>query len=342
MRKIVLLIATMLSGAVAGVFAQCIGQSTEIDFEYKDSKPWTKGYTYSFSTTPDGVLIEFEVLDDFEGMASPMLFDKSDFTKLTEHEMTLSGKKASCTLKGYSEGDVINVLMKMPVAGGQLFTSRIGYVVGSDCSEWNGACGGKSTSSDPEYSKDPATKPWTNGYDYSFVTVDDKVIVKFSTSDRFDGMAEPDIFVFDTSIPGHPLKGDPKKMKMYGVGGIYYIEGVSKDEEIEVMMKMPIAGGVLFTERHTYIAGTQCATSANGTAVEKVEVYPNPTEGIVYFNAESDIKLIEVYNSSSRLLRTSTPLATNAQIDFSLFAQDVYYVRLYTNDSVSEYTIIRK
>lgn len=343
MKKILLLCVTLFSGAVASVFAECTGHSTAIDFEYKDSKAWTEGYNYSFTTTADGVLIEFEVLDKFDGMASPMLFDKSNFETLKEYEMKLSGSKASYTLKGYSEGDVINVLMKMPVDGGQLFTSRIGYQVGSDCSEWDKACGGSSTASDPEYSgADPASKPWVNGYEYSFVTTDAGVLVKFNILDRFDGMANPDLFIFDTTDPGKPLKGDPQKMSMYGVGGLYLLDGVSKGEEVEVMMKMPIAGGVLWTERHSYIVGTDCSTAVSPTQTDVKEIYPNPTKGVVYFSAESTIKLIEIYSTSGSLLRTSTPLAINTQIDFSYFEQGTYLVKVYTENGVFSSSIIKQ
>lgn len=343
MKKIILLCATLFSGAIASAFTLCTGHSTAIDFEYKDSKEWTEGYNYSFTTTADGVLIEFEVLDKFEGMASPMLFDKSNFEALKEYEMKLSGNKASYTLKGYSEGDVINVLMKMPVAGGQLFTTRIGYQVGSDCSEWDKACGGSSTASDPEYSgADPASKPWVNGYEYSFATTDAGVLVKFNVLDRFDGMAIPDLFIFDTTTPGKPLKGDPQKMSMYGVGGLYLLEGVSKDDEVEVMMKMPVAGGVLWTERHSYIVGTECSTAAAQTQSDVNEIYPNPTKGIVYFSAESAIKLIEVYSTSGKLLRSSVPLALDAQVDLSCFEQGAYLVKVYTENGVTSSNIIKK
>lgn len=281
--------------------AGCTGEYKDIDFEYTDSKEWTNGYTYSFETTADGVKVTFELLDKFEGMANPVLFDKTDPTTLVEKNMTLAGYKAYTTLTGYSEGDIINVLMKMPIAGGQLFTRRIGYVVGSDCSEWDDACGESSTASDEEYYKgDPSSKPWTNGYDYRFTTTENgNVLIKFDLKDKFTGMSNPNLFIFDTTTPGHPLKGNPIDIDMYGIGAYYEMSGVTVGEEIEVMLKMAVSGGVLWSERLTYTVGQECGTAVAEVSDDKVSLFPNPVEDVLNINPSADT---DIFSMDGKLL----------------------------------------
>ena len=62
-----------------------------------------------------------------------------------------------------------------------------------------------------------------------------------------------------------------------------------------------------------------------------LEIYPNPSDGIIHINTSSVIQLIEVFNSSGRLMINRQVSAKKSQLDLTGYPPGIYTVRV-SND----------
>jgi hypothetical protein len=67
------------------------------------------------------------------------------------------------------------------------------------------------------------------------------------------------------------------------------------------------------------------------------KIHPNPTTGQVYIDSEEVVKLIELYSTSGKLIIRSSV----STLDLSLLNSGIYYLRVMTNKSLSNYQIIK-
>ena len=74
---------------------------------------------------------------------------------------------------------------------------------------------------------------------------------------------------------------------------------------------------------------------------ETINVYPNPTFGVVYFEhlETLDVKSIKVFNSSGVLIDEAEN--TNS-IDLSGFIRGIYFIQFYSQSIVSTHKIIKQ
>ncbi|HBS86475.1 MAG: hypothetical protein A2W91_19860 [Bacteroidetes bacterium GWF2_38_335] len=72
-------------------------------------------------------------------------------------------------------------------------------------------------------------------------------------------------------------------------------------------------------------------------------VYPNPTNGIVYINTIEDYPLtISIYNSRGKMMRKVESVEGSLSVDFSDFAPGVYYLKIEQNSKSEVHKIVRQ
>jgi hypothetical protein len=79
---------------------------------------------------------------------------------------------------------------------------------------------------------------------------------------------------------------------------------------------------------------------------QKVKIYPNPTKGLLKTELsgfDPSLKIgIYVYNSTGQLLQQKVPATTLETIDFSVYPNGLYIMRIMAGDKVSEWKIIKE
>ncbi len=95
-------------------------------------QPFTDGYTLSFKTENDNVIVTCSLLDTQYDLIA-YVWDYSN--GFAEKAMTLvDGQTFSATLTGYETGATIKVAVKFAFRGGMAVTTIYEYIVGNDCS----------------------------------------------------------------------------------------------------------------------------------------------------------------------------------------------------------------
>ncbi len=72
---------------------------------------------------------------------------------------------------------------------------------------------------------------------------------------------------------------------------------------------------------------------------KKTEVYPNPTNGMVYIQSTSSIDKIEVYDALGKLV--ASKLLTN-QINFESMSTGIYIMKIYSNKNIINKRVIKQ
>jgi hypothetical protein len=119
-------------------------------------------------------------------------------------------------------------------------------------------------------------------------------------------------------------------------GGTYSGTGVSGN-----MFDPSVSGAGTFTLTYTVVDGNGCTNSAQSTIVVDpclgvdetdvlIQLYPNPTNGMIQVQANCAIEKVEVYDALGRLIGFATLLANNstAEFDFTHLATGTYQVKI--------------
>lgn len=252
-------------------FALCEGHSNSVDLYYSNANPVANhnpelGWDWQVQTTSAGVEIRVHFLDNFVGMAAPQLFTFDDKGVLIGNPIPMSGwdeatHTASHTLTGKAEGETIVFLVQIAYADHVLFTERIKYIVGSECSADEqpkviGSCSGHSTEVDDYYTKNDAAaaNPFVKGYDWTVTTTDKGVDIEVNFLDNIEGFAAPYIFFFKDGV----LDGGDKPMELFGQKALYSLTDKKEGDEINFLVKIAYVQHVAFIERITYTVGDNC------------------------------------------------------------------------------------
>ena len=103
------------------------------------------------------------------------------------------------------------------------------------------------------------------------------------------------------------------------------------------------AGNVLGSGFHldAVTAGAVSTDVNELTIKETINVYPNPTIGVVYFEGLEtlDVKSIKVFNSSGVLIKGSNHTRS---IDLSSFPSGIYFIQFYSQNRISTHKIIKR
>ena len=251
--------------------AICEGHSNSVDMYYSSANPVANmspelGWDWQVQTTSAGVEIKVHFLDNYVGMAAPQLFTFDANGVLIGNPIPMSGwdeatHTASHTVTGLKDGDSFVFLVQIAYADHVLFTERIKYIVGSECSADEqpvviGSCSGHSTGVDDFYtSNDPAAaNPFVKGYDWSVTTTDKGVDIEVKFLDNIEGFAAPYIFFFKDGV----LDGGDKPMELFGQTASYSLSGKQAGDEINFLVKIAYVQHVAFTERIAYVVGESC------------------------------------------------------------------------------------
>ncbi len=82
--------------------------------------------------------------------------------------------------------------------------------------------------------------------------------------------------------------------------------------------------------------------SVNMELSEGIEIYPNPTNGIVYINKIDEGSRIEILDMNSRLVELDVIYSGNTvKIDMKNLAKSVYFIRVISTDSIKTFKLIK-
>ena len=73
-----------------------------------------------------------------------------------------------------------------------------------------------------------------------------------------------------------------------------------------------------------------------------VQLYPNPTSGLVQVKWDGNIDKIEVTDSRGRIVYSNTPTSNQIQIDTETFAQGIYFLKLYSSEGYGVKELIKQ
>lgn len=316
------------SGPTPGAEGTCTGHIDDVDKFYSNAdkdhavQSLTKGADWSVKTTGNGsVEVKMTFLDAIDGMAAPYLFTFDDKGVLIGDPIQMSGwdpatRTASHTVTGKAAGSEFVFLVQVACAGGKvLFSERVLYVVGTDCSKGDDGqqnlptCSGESKAVDDYYTKNsPAASGsdvFTNGYTWMCQTQENNdVKIEVSFLDFFPGMAAPQLFLFKNEGGNEVLNGDPVAMNWLGTKALYTLKNQTKDTQLRFLVQIAYELHILFTERITYTVGQNC---------DGQNPNPNP-------NPEGDKEAVESVRAD---IAPATKVLINGQL--YLVRDGVYY-----------------
>jgi hypothetical protein len=82
--------------------------------------------------------------------------------------------------------------------------------------------------------------------------------------------------------------------------------------------------------------------STNNNFVFDLNIYPNPTSGLLNFESNETINFISLYNIHGKLLKTFNPSAQKLNLNIDYLKQGIYLVQINTNKGNSIKKIILK
>ncbi len=286
-----LLLVCSLALVTIAAQAVCTGSGTDVDAYYTSADTqhaiasMNQGYTWQCETTSAGVAITFTFLDAIDGMAAPYLFTFDNAGVLIGNPIQMSGwdaatRTATHTLTGYNNGDKLRFLVQVACADGKvLFSGRVNYEVGSDCTEAANSvvasCVDTLHTVDAYYSanngKAATEADLVKGYVYTCSTMGNgDVVLQAKVLDAFAGIAAPMLFLFKDVDGNEQLDGDPIQMDWDGAQAEYTLTGKQEGEIIRFLVQFAYAdGGVLFCDRISYEVGANCAEGDEPTTPDE-------------------------------------------------------------------------
>jgi len=268
-------IATLTASAI------CQGTSTEVDQFYTNADPThavstlTQGFTWQCETVGSSVNVKVTFLDALPGIASPDLFRFDNQGVLIGNPIQMAWdattRTASYTVANMSTGDKLSFLVKVALeAGNVLFTERIVYKFGDDCSGTGedtpvASCSGNCKGTDNYYT---SIGSFTNGIDWKCATMkNNDVNIEITYLDYFPAMAAPQLFLFHMVDTNEQLDGDPIPMDWTGKIASYTVSGRQTGDQIRFLVMVGYeAGGTIYSERMTYTVGQDCTTAIEVTS----------------------------------------------------------------------------
>lgn len=92
-----------------------------------------------------------------------------------------------------------------------------------------------------------------------------------------------------------------------------------------------------------FTLGKESGIEAVTVDATEVKMYPNPADGIVNFDAQSDIKAIEIFSLSGAKALSMTDIAGNTtSVDVSILQAGNYIVTITTNDGIAVKRLIKR
>lgn len=157
-----------------------------------------------------------------------------------------------------------------------------------------------------------------------------------ATQTIFGGVG-PDATIEDISVSGtnviwYPTAADAAAGTNAIAAGTQLISGTTY-----------YAVSVVGTCRSTPLAVTVTVVLENESFdIKSLKFYPNPVIDILTISYSSEITAVQVYDISGRQIRNMNPNSNLVTVDLSDLATSVYVVRVFANDTSSEFKVVKK
>jgi len=103
----------------------------------------------------------------------------------------------------------------------------------------------------------------------------------------------------------------------------------------------------LLNGNYDTVVGTNCTSDGVLLATNTVKkdtnailVFPNPAQDYLYFDTEKEVTKLDIYDSNARFLKTA--VLKNDKVNISELQSGLYFLKVYTNGTVSNIKIMKK
>jgi beta-glucanase (GH16 family) len=167
---------------------------------------------------------------------------------------------------------------------------------------------------------------FTDGYKYKFETFGTDVKFTFELLDN-----KPDLIAY-------LWRQNPfSEVQMTNIGGRKFshtLSGQTLGATINYAAKFAFAGGMSVTRYIPYVVGTDCATNVVLPEHSEVSIFPNPTDGKIYFTGlENKTYEFSLMDLTGKSLKTGILPSKATFLDVSQFKKGVYILNLKSGNS---------
>ncbi len=169
------------------------------------------------------------------------------------------------------------------------------------------------------------------------VTISSPATPTGATTQTIFGGVGPDATIEDISVSGtnviwYPTAADAAAGTNAIPAGTQLVDGTTY-----------YAVSVVGTCRSTALAVTVVVVLENESFdVKSLKFYPNPVNDILTISYSSEITSVQVYDISGRQIRNISPNSNLVTVDLSDLATSVYVVKVFANDTSSEFKVVKK
>jgi hypothetical protein len=141
-----------------------------------------------------------------------------------------------------------------------------------------------------------------------------------------------DVIVAGTNVIWYPTAADAAAGTNAIAAGTQLVDGTTY-----------YAVSVVGTCRSTALAVTVTVVLENESFdIKSLKFYPNPVVDILTISYSSEITSVQVYDLSGRQIRNMSPNSNLVTVDLSDLATSVYVVKVFANDTSSEFKVVKK
>jgi hypothetical protein len=169
------------------------------------------------------------------------------------------------------------------------------------------------------------------------VTISTPATPTGSATQTIFGGVGPDATIEDISVSGtnviwYPTAADAAAGTNAIPAGTQLVDGTTY-----------YAVSVVGTCRSTALAVTVTVVlDTESFDIKSLKYYPNPVVDILTISYSSEITSVQVYDLSGRQIRNMSPNSNLVTVDLSDLATSVYVVRVFANDTSSEFKVVKK
>lgn len=169
------------------------------------------------------------------------------------------------------------------------------------------------------------------------VTISSPATPTGATTQTIFGGVGPDATIEDISVSGtnviwYPTAADAAAGTNAIPAGTQLVDGTTY-----------YAVSVVGTCRSTALAVTVVVVLENESFdIKSLKFYPNPVIDILTISYSSEITSVQVYDISGRQIRNMNPNSNLVTVDLSDLATSVYVVKVFANDTSSEFKVVKK
>lgn len=133
---------------------------------------------------------------------------------------------------------------------------------------------------------------------------------------------------------GTPATATTKNVDVvYNTSGVYQVK----------LVAVNYIGSDTMTKMGYINVVSDCSTLGTSAVVKtKMQVYPNPTKGLLYLKSTENVVTIEIFDLSGRKVMETKPNQKDSQINIERLSAGMYMMKTQTKAGVEVYKIIKK